>query len=49
MVQVSFLSFLLALVLVAIGDIDSPFSGPIRVDPDGFVYAVQTMDRISGN
>jgi hypothetical protein len=49
MVQVSFLSFLLALVLVAIGDIDSPFSGPIRVDPDGFVYAVQTMDRLDGN
>jgi hypothetical protein len=43
-VQVSFLSFLLALVLVAIGDIDSPFKGPIHVSPDGFRYAIQTFD-----
>jgi len=48
MVQVSFLAFLLALVLVAIGDIDSPFTGPVRVTPDGFTYAVQTIDREAG-
>ncbi len=48
MVQVSFLAFLLALVLVAIGDIDSPFKGPIQVSPDGFRYAVQTIDQQSG-
>lgn len=47
MVQVSFLAFLLALVLVAIGDIDSPFKGPIKVSPDGFRYAVQTIDQLS--
>jgi hypothetical protein len=44
-VQVSFLAFLLALVLVAIADIDSPFKGPIQVSPDGFRYAVQTIDQ----
>ena len=48
LVQVSFLSFLLALVLVAIADIDSPFKGPIQVSPDGFRYAVQTIDQLSG-
>ena len=48
MVQVSFLAFLLALVLVAIADIDSPFKGPIQVSPDGFSYAVQTIDQQSG-
>lgn len=47
-VQVSFLAFLLALVLVAIGDIDSPFDGPVRVSPDGFRYAIETMDLESG-
>lgn len=47
LVQVSFLSFLIALVLVAIADIDSPFRGPIRVSPAGFEYARQSMDRES--
>lgn len=47
LVQVSFLSFLIALVLVAIADIDSPFRGPIRVSPVGFQYARQSMDRES--
>jgi hypothetical protein len=46
LVQMAFLSFLLALVLVAIGDIDSPFWGPVRVSPDGFRYAIQTFDRM---
>ena len=48
MVQVSFLSFLLALVLIAIDDVDSPFQGPVHVSPDGFRYAIETMDRESG-
>jgi hypothetical protein len=48
LVQVSFLSFLLAIVLVAIADIDSPFRGPVHVTPNGFLYALQTFDRITG-
>ena len=48
LVQVSFLSFFLAIVLVAIGDLDSPFRGPVHVTPNGFVYAMQTFDRVAG-
>lgn len=48
LVQVAFLSFLLALVLIAIGDIDSPFRGPVHVSPDGFRYAIETIDREAG-
>jgi len=47
-VQISLLCFLLTLVLVAIADIDSPFRGPVHVSPDGFRYAIETMDRESG-
>jgi len=44
-VQVFCLSFLIILVLVAIGNVDRPFQGSVRVDPIGFQFAAQTFDR----
>jgi hypothetical protein len=38
-IQVFSLSFLLALALVAIADIDRPFRGAVRVNPAGFEHA----------
>lgn len=43
LLQVSVLSFLIALVLVAIADIDRPYQGDVRVSPDGFAFAMQTL------
>lgn len=43
LLQVTVLSFLIALVLVAIADIDRPYQGDVRVRPDGFAFAIQTF------
>lgn len=43
LLQVMVLSFLIALVLVAIADIDRPYQGDVRVRPDGFAFAIQTF------
>jgi hypothetical protein len=48
LLQVLVLSFLIALVLVAIADIDRPYQGPVRVQPEGFRYAVRTLQGVSG-
>jgi len=44
-VQVFAITFLLALVLVAIEDIDRPYQGSIHVEPTGFRFALETFDR----
>jgi hypothetical protein len=44
-VQVFVLALLLSLVLVAIAQIDRPFQGPLHVQPDAFVFALQTFDQ----
>ena len=41
--QVVVLSFLISLVLVAIADIDRPYQGPVRVEPEGFKFAMDTF------
>jgi len=41
--QVAVLSFLIALVLVAIADIDRPYQGNVVVQPDGFTLALHTF------
>ena len=43
LLQVLVLSFLISLVLVAIADIDKPYQGPVRVQPEGFRNAVRTL------
>jgi Protein of unknown function (DUF4239) len=43
LLQVFMLSFLISLVLVAIADIDKPYQGAVRVDPEGFRFAVRTL------
>ncbi len=43
LLQVFMLSFLVSLVLVAIANIDRPYQGSVRVAPDGFRYALQTL------
>jgi hypothetical protein len=43
LLQVIVLSFLIALVLVAIADIDRPYQGDVKVSPDGFEFAMQTF------
>jgi len=43
LLQVFMLSFLISLVLVAIADVDRPYQGAVRVDPEGFRFAVQTL------
>jgi hypothetical protein len=43
LLQVTVLSFLIALVLVAIADIDRPDQGEVRVMPSGFEFALQTF------
>lgn len=42
--QVVVLTFLLSLVLVAIANIDRPYQGPVRVQPEGFVFSLQTFN-----
>src|ERR1017187_4374018 len=48
LLQVTVLTFLIALVLVAIADIDRPYQGVVRVQPEGFRIAVQTLHGESG-
>ncbi len=43
LLQVLVLSFLIALVLVAIADIDQPYQGNVRVAPQGFEFALRTL------
>ncbi|MBA3913814.1 MAG: DUF4239 domain-containing protein, partial [Acidobacteriales bacterium] len=43
MLQVFFLTFLIAIVLVAIADIDRPFSGPVHVSSEAFQLAIDSM------
>lgn len=43
--QVVVLSFLLSLVLVAIADIDRPYQGAVRVELEGFSFALHTIHR----
>jgi hypothetical protein len=44
-VQVFEISFLVSLMLVAIPAIDRPFQGQVRVTPEAFQYAIDTMDH----
>lgn len=43
LLQVIVLSFLIALVLVAIADIDQPYQGQVRIAPHGFKFAAGTL------
>ncbi len=43
LLQVAVLSFLIALVLVAIADIDQPYQGNVTVAPQGFQFAINTL------
>jgi hypothetical protein len=43
LLQVLLLTFLIALVLVAIADIDQPYQGEVRVAPQGFNVAARTL------
>jgi Ca2+/H+ antiporter len=45
LVQVLVLSFLISLVLVAIADIDRPYQGLVKVQPEGFVHALRTVQH----
>ena len=40
------LGFLIALVLVAIADIDQPYQGAVRVAPQGFQFAARTLHNL---
>jgi hypothetical protein len=42
------ITVLISLTLVAIADVDRPFHGFVHVPPDGFEFAAQTFDRLSG-
>ncbi len=42
--QVVVLSFLIALVLVAIDDIDRPYTGVVSVQPEGFSFSLDTFN-----
>ncbi|HZP23049.1 MAG TPA: DUF4239 domain-containing protein [Terriglobales bacterium] len=46
--QVLVLSFLIALILVAIADIDRPYQGVVKVDPHGFEFALGTFQEEAG-
>ena len=43
LVQVLVLTFLISLVLVAIADIDRPYQGAVKVQPEGFDFAIRTL------
>ena len=47
LMQVTVLSCLIALVLVAIADIDSPYQGDVKVNPAGFEFALHTFSEDS--
>lgn len=44
-VQVFEISFLLSLMLVAIASINRPYQGDVRVSPEAFRYALDTMNE----
>ncbi len=44
LLQIMVLSFLISMVLVAIAAVDSPYQGNVRVSPDGFRYALRTIE-----
>lgn len=44
LLQVTVLSFLIALVLVAIADIDRPYQGNVKVSPAGFEFALHSFN-----
>ncbi len=44
--QVVVLTFLIALVLVAIADIDRPYQGVVSVEPEGFSFSLDTFNAI---
>lgn len=46
LLQVIVLSFLIALVLVAISDIDQPYQGELTVAPQGFSFAARTLHNL---
>jgi len=48
LLQVLVLSFLISLVLVAIADVDRPYQGTLRVQPEGFRFAVRTLHHQTG-
>jgi hypothetical protein len=39
------LSLILGITLLAIAEVDRPFQGPVRVEPDGFELALQTFSN----
>lgn len=45
LLQVLMLSFLIALVLVAISDIDQPYQGEVKVAPQGFEFAASSLNK----
>jgi hypothetical protein len=45
LVQVLVLTFLISLVLVAIADIDRPYQGLVKVQPEGFAFAIRTVHQ----
>ena len=46
LLQVLVLSFLIALVLVAIANIDQPYQGEVRISPQGFQFAAGTLHNL---
>jgi hypothetical protein len=48
LLQVVVLTFLISLVLVAIDDIDRPFQGMVKVQPEGFRFALRTLHGEAG-
>lgn len=45
LLQVIGVTFIVSLVLVAIGDVDAPFGGALKIEPTGFRMALQSMDK----
>jgi hypothetical protein len=45
MVQVFAIAFLVSLTLVAIAQVDRPYQGDVRVEPDGFRFALDSFDH----
>ncbi|MDR3746592.1 MAG: DUF4239 domain-containing protein [Acidobacteriota bacterium] len=48
LLQVVVLTFLISLVLVAIADIDRPYQGMVKVQPEGFRFAARTLHGEAG-
>jgi len=48
LLQVLVLSFLIALVLVAVADLDQPYQGVVRVAPEGFTFAARALNGQPG-